>query len=158
MGWKSTSRVDSPFKSIPAHLHSSLAAAAQHSSSLNSPVKHLNRGAINVRKPYVDRDIRASCNLLIFPRTPRSSNRNKASSKRISFQHRRCVLSNIYFCACFLCLNDSSLAVHCPAYEWYVSHVYFVWQTQSAPASADGSIYISLLYPNNVTLAELHKV
>lgn len=63
----------------------------------------------------------------------------------------------MYFWACFLFRNDSSLAVYCPAYEWCVSHVYFGWQMQSAPVSADGSIHIALHFLNNIILAEIHK-
>lgn len=60
-----------------------------------------------------------------FPELALSSNTNKTRSNRIHFQYYLCVLSKTYFCACFLCLNDSSLAVYCPAYECCVSHVYF---------------------------------
>lgn len=77
----------------------------------------------------------------------------KKTSSRIYFWRDVCGRDKTYVASYSL---DSSLAALQPAYERRLSHVYFGWQKQSAPVSADGSIYTSLLYPNNIILAGIH--
>lgn len=70
---------------------------------------------------------------------------------RAHCHHCVCDLSKLY-------LNDSSWAAYSSACKWCVSHACFGWQMQSVPVSADGLIYIALLFINNIILSNFHKL